>query len=765
MASNSNFNTIALKPSACAVNGNRMVVPKNSHSPVRNCPDEMVEKGTKRKADMSLAKQEIGAKRFALGNLTNAEATTGSTSTIGSVLKSKMTNFLSKPILSSKAAADVGTKPTWKPNDQHFKKNKVPKIHGVPRIMTRAAMRKQQAVDTNQKTQQQDKPIALIKGKENVPSSSSSETFAVAALATAQTTAITYFTVRLALAHVQHRKAEGELQVTSKPLAPVADSRTSSWKNVLRTRSTAIVAEAESTTQEPANYVEPNKAQPTVGGNALSKRSELKPKRARASSEFEASDNSLYVTAVENFEDVASTSSGTKADCVEVGPIGEHAAQYKKPQPAAANVAKPKRGGGGRGSSEFEDSSLYVTAVENLDAGGGTSLTSTKANVAAAAAISETTAATLAIPGKKAKVRPADDENGPWKMSIKENVALTRAATAEIGVPRKQPPAGIEDYDLCYWNDIYQVSEYAQDIFEYLQDREPAYNIPDYMGRQKHLTKRMRALLVDWMIEIQETFELNHETLYLAVKILDTYLSRVTIGHEVLQLVGIAGMLIASKYDERLPPTVDDFVYFCDGAYDRTDLLKMERTVFRTIEYDLGFPLSYRFLRRYARVNRIPMMTLTLARYILETGLMDYNTVLVRDSKLACAALFIARRMLDQPGWNETLEHYSSYKMEQFKDAIMLLNNGMCSRQYSFDTVHKKYSHELFFEVAKRPVITSTEKLFATPANVVLDARPPTAPTATTAAQATTIPISAAKEKLAASTAATNTSSTSTVNK
>uniref|UniRef100_A0A182MRM7 Uncharacterized protein n=1 Tax=Anopheles culicifacies TaxID=139723 RepID=A0A182MRM7_9DIPT len=675
----------------------------------------MVEKGTKRKADMSLAKQEIGAKRFALGNLTNAE-NTGTSSTIGAVLKSKVTNFLSKPMLSNKAAASYVTKPTWKPNEQHFKKNKVPKINGVPRIMTRAAMRKQQAVNTNLEIQQE-KPIAIIKDKENVPSSSEiSSANGVVVLAVP--------------GHGQNRKAD-ELLAKTKPT--VSDNR-GSWKHVLRTRSTAIVAEAESTTQEQSIHGE-QKNLPTVS-NALAKRSDLKPKRGRASSEFEASDNSLYVTAVENFEEGTLSSAGTESECVE---SRGQVAQNKKPQPTnngppGRSDAKQKRG---RGSNEFEDNSLYVTAVEHLDVAGGTS-TAAKGKACHVGPAISATGSLLPAADKKAKARE-DDENAPWKMSITENVALTRAATAEIGVPRKEPPVGIEDYDLCYWNDIYQVSEYAQDIFDYLQEREPAYDIPDYMGRQKHLTKRMRALLVDWMIEIQETFELNHETLYLAVKILDTYLSRVTISHEVLQLVGIAGMLIASKYDERLPPTVDDFVYFCDGAYERADLLKMERTVFRTIEYDLGYPLSYRFLRRYARVNRIPMMTLTLARYILETGLMDYNTVLVRDSKLACAALFIARRMLDQSGWNETLEYYSCYKVEHFKDAIVLLNNGMSSRQYPFDTVHKKYSHELFFEVAKRPVITSVEKLFAN-SNVLF--KVPSAPTATAKEN---VPISSAE--------------------
>lgn len=48
----------------------------------------------------------------------------------------------------------------------------------------------------------------------------------------------------------------------------------------------------------------------------------------------------------------------------------------------------------------------------------------------------------------------------------------------------------------------------------------------DYLPRQKDLTRQMRAILVDWMVEVQENFELNHETLYQAVKIVDIYLDK-----------------------------------------------------------------------------------------------------------------------------------------------------------------------------------------------------------------------------------------------
>lgn len=128
------------------------------------------------------------------------------------------------------------------------------------------------------------------------------------------------------------------------------------------------------------------------------------------------------------------------------------------------------------------------------------------------------------------------------------------------------------------------------------------FAISDYMERQVCLTKWMRQLLVDWMVEVQESFELNHETLYLGVKLVDIYLSKMTVGKETLQLVGAAAMFVASKYDERIPPMVEDFLYICDGAYNRKELLRMEINLLKVCDFDLGIPLSYRFLRRYARV-------------------------------------------------------------------------------------------------------------------------------------------------------------------
>lgn len=110
-------------------------------------------------------------------------------------------------------------------------------------------------------------------------------------------------------------------------------------------------------------------------------------------------------------------------------------------------------------------------------------------------------------------------------------------------------PNGVIDFDREIWDDPTQVPDYAFDVFNYLKEREDEFQIENYLQKQPNLTRWMRTLLVDWMVEVQESFEMNHETLYLAVKIVDIYLSKVQIEKEKLQLVGCAALFLASKYD------------------------------------------------------------------------------------------------------------------------------------------------------------------------------------------------------------------------
>ena len=72
----------------------------------------------------------------------------------------------------------------------------------------------------------------------------------------------------------------------------------------------------------------------------------------------------------------------------------------------------------------------------------------------------------------------------------------------------------------------------------------------------------MRAILIDWLIEVHQRLMLMPETLYLTVYIIDQYLSMETVRRKDLQLVGVSAMLIACKYEEIWAPLVGFFCRF-----------------------------------------------------------------------------------------------------------------------------------------------------------------------------------------------------------
>ena len=72
---------------------------------------------------------------------------------------------------------------------------------------------------------------------------------------------------------------------------------------------------------------------------------------------------------------------------------------------------------------------------------------------------------------------------------------------------------------------------------------------------------KMRAVLIDWMVEVHHQFSMLQETLYLTIAILDRFLQKSAskISRKSLQLVGVTAMFIASKYEEMYAPEIGEF--------------------------------------------------------------------------------------------------------------------------------------------------------------------------------------------------------------
>lgn len=89
----------------------------------------------------------------------------------------------------------------------------------------------------------------------------------------------------------------------------------------------------------------------------------------------------------------------------------------------------------------------------------------------------------------------------------------------------------------------------------------------DYIDSQPEINEKMRAILVDWLIDVHSKFDLSLETLYLTINIIDRFLAIKTVPRRELQLVGVSAMLMASKYEEIWPPEVYMCCYCCIGLF------------------------------------------------------------------------------------------------------------------------------------------------------------------------------------------------------
>ena len=92
------------------------------------------------------------------------------------------------------------------------------------------------------------------------------------------------------------------------------------------------------------------------------------------------------------------------------------------------------------------------------------------------------------------------------------------------------------------------------------------------MAKQPDITNGMRAILVDWLVEVVEEFKLEPQTFYLSMSIVDRFLSCMSVLRSKLQLVGTAGVYIAAKFEEIYPPEIGDFVYITDDTYTKSQV-------------------------------------------------------------------------------------------------------------------------------------------------------------------------------------------------
>lgn len=227
---------------------------------------------------------------------------------------------------------------------------------------------------------------------------------------------------------------------------------------------------------------------------------------------------------------------------------------------------------------------------------------------------------------------------------------------------------------------------------------------------QKDVNASMRAILIDWLVEVAEEYRLVPDTLYLTVNYIDRYLSGNVMNRQRLQLLGVACMLVAAKYEEICAPQVEEFCYITDNTYFKDEVLQMESSVLNYLKFEMTAPTTKCFLRRFVRVaqrsNEVPSLQFEcLANYVAELSLLEYSFLCYSPSLMAASAVFLALFILfptNKP-WNATLSHYTQYQPSELCCCVKDLHQLFCnSHNSSLPAIREKYSQHKYKFVAKK---------------------------------------------------------------
>ena len=129
----------------------------------------------------------------------------------------------------------------------------------------------------------------------------------------------------------------------------------------------------------------------------------------------------------------------------------------------------------------------------------------------------------------------------------------------------------------------------------------------NYLSRQAEVNDVMRAILVDWLVDVSVHFELMDETLHLGVSYIDRTLAKMNIAKAKFQLLGVACMKIADVYNERSKEyyrldNSAEYAYITAEEYQAAEVVDMEKQVLNLLSFRLQSATVVHYVKLYQRV-------------------------------------------------------------------------------------------------------------------------------------------------------------------
>ncbi|CAJ1942626.1 unnamed protein product [Cylindrotheca closterium] len=208
------------------------------------------------------------------------------------------------------------------------------------------------------------------------------------------------------------------------------------------------------------------------------------------------------------------------------------------------------------------------------------------------------------------------------------------------------------------------------------------FKLQSTMGEQNPSRQRLRsdswAMIVDWIAEVAECFDLDDETIFRTMDLVDRVVtaSKYTMKKQYYQLVAAACLQIASKCSSK-EISGSNICMCSDNSFTVAVLARTEEYVLTKLGWKLAFPSSLDFLNQLRVILDLDKDSrmFQVMRYVSELALQTKLYVHFEPSMVAATAVVLSNYSLDnQELWSDELEGHTTYSLEDLAECTIAMS-------------------------------------------------------------------------------------------
>ncbi|NWS72804.1 CCNF protein, partial [Crotophaga sulcirostris] len=234
---------------------------------------------------------------------------------------------------------------------------------------------------------------------------------------------------------------------------------------------------------------------------------------------------------------------------------------------------------------------------------------------------------------------------------------------------------------------------------------------------QKGMNETMRYILVDWLVEVATMKDFSSLCLHMTVGCVDRYLKLRPVPRTQLQLLGIACMVICTRFISKEILTIREAVWLTDNTYKYEDLVRMMGEIISALEGKIRIPTIVDYKEVLSKVVPLERRTLHLYSFICELSLLNTSLCVYSPARLAAAALLLAKILHRQARpWTSQLSECTGFSFEDLLPCVLSLHQKCFHddvpkdyRQVSLTAVKQRFEDERYEEIGKEKMMSYSQ--------------------------------------------------------